>query len=167
MEALRWNEESIKQYDIPKRAPFEREGIVISGVSSRLAARYMPPGCYWDSNKAMGFIIKNENISIEYILGVLNSSLYNYLAKGIINNTNSIQITGIRALPFILPNKTIRKEIETLVSRIIQKKRKNINYDYSQEQNRINEIIYKVYSKKFHFPKSLKRKLNNKFALEK
>lgn len=167
MEALRWNKESIKQYDIPKRAPFEREGIVISGVSSRLAARYMPPGCYWDSNKAMGFIIKNENISIEYVLGVLNSSLYNYLAKGIINNTNSIQITGIRALPFILPDKTIREDIETLVSRIIQKKRKNINYDYSQEQNRINEIIYNVYSKKFHFPKSLKRKLNNKFALEK
>ncbi|MFO7796452.1 MAG: N-6 DNA methylase, partial [Promethearchaeia archaeon] len=103
MEALDWREESKNIYDIPKNAPFEEEGIVISGVSSRLAARYMPPGCYWDSNKAMGFIIKDKHFSIEYILGLLNSSLYNYLAKGIINNTNSIQLTGIHSLPIILP----------------------------------------------------------------
>ncbi len=41
MEALDWSEESIKIYDIPKNVPFEEEGIIISGVSSRLAARYM------------------------------------------------------------------------------------------------------------------------------
>ena len=60
MEALDWSEESIKIYDIPKNVPFEEEGIIISGVSSRLAARYMPWGCYWDSNKAIGFIKKKN-----------------------------------------------------------------------------------------------------------
>ncbi|GAH74294.1 unnamed protein product, partial [marine sediment metagenome] len=98
MEALDWEQESISIYDIPKSVPFEEEGIVISGVSSRLAARYMPKGCYWDSNKAMGFIIKDNSISIEYFLGLLNSSLYNYLSKGVLNNTSSIQLTGIHAL---------------------------------------------------------------------
>ena len=87
IEALDWSEESKKVYDIPKNVPFEQEGIVISGVSSILAARYMPRGCYWDSNKAIGFIIKKKSVSIPYVLGLLNSSLYNYLAKGIINNT--------------------------------------------------------------------------------
>ncbi|MEJ2277822.1 MAG: TaqI-like C-terminal specificity domain-containing protein, partial [Candidatus Lokiarchaeota archaeon] len=107
MEALKWDEESIKIYDIPKNVPFEEEGIVISGISSRMAARYMPPGCYWDSNKAIGFILKNSSPSIEFFLGLLNSSLYNYLAKGIINNTSSIQISGIHALPIIIPKSDI------------------------------------------------------------
>ncbi|UCC21362.1 MAG: N-6 DNA methylase [Promethearchaeota archaeon] len=57
MEAIDWTNEAIKNYDIPKNVPFEKEGIIISGVSSRLAARYMPGGCYWDSNKSIGFII--------------------------------------------------------------------------------------------------------------
>ncbi|GAH09933.1 unnamed protein product, partial [marine sediment metagenome] len=85
IEALDWDEESKKNYDIPVNVPFEQEGIIISGVSSRLAARYMPKGCYWDSNKAIGFIIRDKTITIPYMLGLLNSSLYNYLAKGIIN----------------------------------------------------------------------------------
>jgi hypothetical protein len=165
LEALVWDSDSIKEYDIPKKAPFEQEGIVISGVSSRLAARYMPPGCYWDSNKAMGFIIKNRKISIEFCLGVLNSSLYNYLAKGIINNTSSIQITGLRALPFLIPDKGTMERVESLVRRIINKKKEDLNYDYSREQKLIDEIVYEFYAGEFNFPKSLKNKLKSRYAI--
>ncbi|TFF98336.1 MAG: hypothetical protein EU547_01815 [Promethearchaeota archaeon] len=165
LEGLKWDNDSINNYDIPKRAPFGTEGIVISGVSSRLAARYMPPGCYWDSNKAMGFIIKDERITIEYVLGLLNCSLYNYLAKGIINNTHSIQITGLRALPFLIPDKKTKKAIEEQVKRIINKKKENVNYDYSEEQEIIDDIIYEFYSKKYNFPTSLKKKLDSKFSM--
>ena len=165
MEALDWSEESIKIYDIPKNVPFEQEGIVISGVSSRLAARYMPKGCYWDSNKAIGFCIKEDFISIEYILGVLNSSLYNYLMKGIINNTNSIQITGIHALPFILPDKEIKEKVERLVKRIIENKEKNFYYDYKDEQKRIDDIIFVFYSTRFNLPMKFKKKLDENFSI--
>ena len=120
MEVLDWSEKSREVYDIPKNVPFEEEGIVISGVSSRLAARYMPRECYWDSNKAIGFIIRKKSVSIHYMLGLLNSSLYNYLAKGIINNTNSIQISGIHALPFISPDKETKELIELQVDKIIK-----------------------------------------------
>jgi len=165
MEALDWREESINNYDIPKNVPFEQEGIVISGVSSRLAARYMPRGCYWDSNKAIGFITKKESISIKYILGLLNSSLYNYLAKGIINNTNSIQITGIHSLPFILPNNETKRKIELLVQKILQKKEINLHYDFKQEQKVIDEIIFNFYAEKYKFPESLKMKLDQDYSI--
>ncbi len=167
MEALDWSENSKLIYDIPKNVVFEEEGIIISGVSSRLAARYMPEGCYWDSNKAMGFYIKDNTLSIEYILGLLNSSLYNYLMKGIINNTNSIQITGIHVLPFIPPNEEIRKEVEILVKKIVKNKKINLNYDYKNEQKEIDRIIYDFYSEKFQFPDILKRKLDSKFSIYK
>ncbi len=165
IEALKWEEESIKIYDIPSNVPFLEEGIVISGISSRLAARYMPKGCYWDSNKAIGFIIKDKMISIEYMLGILNSSLYNYLAKGIINNTNSIQITGIHALPFIIPTPNIKGKIEKIVRHIISEKMKNQEYNYILEQKKIDNLIFNFYSSQFNFPAELKEKLDKKYSI--
>ncbi|MHA1762649.1 MAG: Eco57I restriction-modification methylase domain-containing protein, partial [Promethearchaeota archaeon] len=164
MEAVDWNSQSIRKYDIPKNVPFEKEGIVISGVSSRLAARYMPKGCYWDSNKTMGFIIRDNSISIEYMLGVLNSSLYNYLMKGIINNTYSIQLTGIHSLPFIKPPREIRIKIEQLVKKIIENLKKNLSFDYRFLQEKIDNIIFAFYQKEFNFSSDLKRKLDYYFS---
>lgn len=165
MEALEWTDESIPVYDIPENVPFEEEGIVISGISSRLAARYMPKGCYWDSNKAIGFKIKNNSISIEYALALLNSSLYNYLAKGILNNTNSIQITGIHALPFIIPDNEAKTKIEHLVRKIIENKKINLSYDYIKEQKQIDDIIFNFYAKIFFLSKDLKKKLDEKYSI--
>ncbi|MFW9945701.1 MAG: N-6 DNA methylase [Candidatus Odinarchaeota archaeon] len=165
MEGLIWDEDSIPIYDIPKNVPFEQEGIVISGVSSRLAARYMPEGCYWDSNKAIGFILKEKTITIHYILGLLNSSFYNYLAKGIINNTSSIQITGIHSLPIIPPDNNTREQVESLVSLIIRNKMKNLNYNFKNQQKEIDNLIFKLYSQKFNFPEALKGKLDKKYSI--
>jgi len=165
MEALDWNRESLDKYDIPKNVPFEKEGIIISGVSTRLAARYMSRGCYWDSNKAIGFITKEKTISIPYILGVLNSSLYNYLAKGIINNTSSIQITGIHALPFVLPDNETKEKIENLVNTIVNSKREDENYNYVLEQQEIDKIIFNFYADRFNFSMSLKDRLDQFFSI--
>lgn len=165
MEGLDWDKRSIAIYDIPKNVPFEEEGIVISGVSSRLAARYMPKGCYWDSNKAIGFIIKNNSISIEYALGLLNSSLYNYLAKGIINNTNSIQITGIHALPFIVPDKITKQKVEMQVKKIIENKKRDVDYNYTEEQKVIDNIIFEFHAKNYNLPKEFKNKLDARFSI--
>ncbi len=164
MEALDWDSQSIAIYDIPKSVPFGEEGIVISGVSSRLAARYMPEGCYWDSNKAMGFIVQDNSISIEYFLGLLNSSLYNYLSKGVLNNTNSIQLTGIHALPFIKPDKETQQSVSLLVKKIIEKKKKDLSYNYTEEQKSIDKIMFEFYAKRFNFSHNLKKQLDENYA---
>jgi len=164
MEAVDWREESVMKYVIPKNVEFQKEGIVFSGVSSRLAVRYMPEGCFWDSNKAIGFYIIDQNISIEYALGLLNSSLYNYLMKGILNNTNSIQITGIHALPFIPPDNDTKERIENLVRIIINKKKLENNYDFTEEQKKIDNIIFEFYAKRFNFKENLKIKLNKYYS---
>lgn len=144
-EAVDWSEEAVKNYDIPKQPLFGKEGIVISGVSRRLTARYMPPGCLWDTNKAMGFVVKGKDLSIYYMLGVLNSKLYTHLIKGILNMTNCVQIDDIRRLPFIYPTTQIKTEVEMLVFNIIENLKKDQNYDYSTEQNRIDELIFSLY----------------------
>jgi hypothetical protein len=165
MEALDWRENAKKIYDIPDNVPFEREGLVISGVSSRLAVRYMPKGCYWDSNKAIGCIVLNRNISIGYLLGLLNSSLYNYLAKGIINNTNSIQLSGIHALPFIVPDFETKSLVENYVERIFEQLKNNSHYSYESEQRFIDNLIFNLHKKEFDFPEALKEKLDKYFSI--
>lgn len=165
MEALDWREESIPIYGMPKVAPFEEEGIVVSGVSSRLAARYMPKGCYWDSNKAIGFIPQNEEISIYYGLGILNSSLYNYLAKGIINNTSSIQLTGLHALPFLTPDSNFKYKVENIVREIIEKLKNDLDYDYRTEQRELDEIVFSYHADLYNLSQDLKKKLDKKYAI--
>jgi hypothetical protein len=125
----------------------------------------MPPGCYWDSNKAIGFLLNDLDFSIEYFLGLLNSSLYNYLAKGIINNTNSIQISGINSLPVLKPERDFLLKIEEIVKGIIFNKNIKPNYDYVEDQKRIDNLIFDLYSKEFNIPQSLKIKLDRDYSI--
>lgn len=136
-------------YLFPKDVPFENEGIAVSGISARLAARYMPKGCYWDSNKVMGFFVIDDSLSIEYVLGLLNSSLYNYLAKGILNRTNCVQLTDLHALPFISPDTRTRSRVEQHVKHILENLRENPKFDYSSDQKRIDDIIYSFHFNRF------------------
>ena len=105
----------------------------------------MPEGCFWDSNKAIGFVAKNPEISLWYLLGLLNSKLYNFLAKGILNTTNCLQIGDIRRLPFKYPSQGKKSAVEGLVEQIIESLKKNPDYDYSKEQARIDEAILELY----------------------
>jgi hypothetical protein len=105
----------------------------------------MPAGCLWDSNKAMGFAARNASVSLWYMLGVLNSKLYNFLAKKVLNTTNCIQIDDIRRLPFRYPSQETKALIETLVKQIVENLRKHPGYDYSREKGQIDELIFELY----------------------
>ncbi len=145
-EAIDWSPEAIARYDIPKKGGlFLEEGIVISGVSRRLAARYMPEGCFWDSNKAIGFVNTTPDISIWYLLGLLNSRLYDFLAKGILNTTNCLQIDDVRRLPFRYPSQAKKSAVEVAVKQIVARLKKNPTCDYSEEQSRIDGAIFGLY----------------------
>ncbi len=158
-EAIDWSEKAIRNYEIPKGNLFGKEGIVISGVSKGLAARYMPAGCWWDTNKAMGFIPCDRDVSIYYLLGLLNSKLYNFLIKGILNMTNCVQIDNIKLLPFIYPSPKIKQGVQLLVSNIIKELKRNPDYSYTEEQNQIDEFIFGLYST----PRELREYIKQKF----
>jgi hypothetical protein len=115
----------------------------------------------------MGFIVRDNSISIEYFLGLLNSSLYNYLAKGIINNTNSIQLTGIHLLPFIKPNKETHEKVSLLVKKVIENKKKDLSYDYTEEQKSLDNIIFEFYAKRFNLSQNLRKNLDENYAIYK
>ncbi|MHA1758114.1 MAG: hypothetical protein ACTSVV_15175, partial [Promethearchaeota archaeon] len=77
----------------------------------------------------------------------------------------SIQLTGIHALPFVMPDKKTKENVEKLVKIIIKNKEKNLSYDYTKEQKEIDKIIFNFHKKKFNFSDNFKRKLDKKFSV--
>ncbi len=82
-------------------------------------------------------LFENKNISLDYILGVLNSLLLDWRFK-ITNSNNHISNYEIAELPIAIPNKNQRNKIENLVYKI----RKNKNDD---NVAKLNIEIFKLY----------------------
>ena len=142
-EYVKWDAVSRKAYVVPKTHHFGQSGVAISGVSARLSARLLEPGCYWDTNKVMGF--RNETgLSDAVMVGLLNSRLYNYLAKAVLNTTASIQIDDLRRLPLIPLSPAQIEQIHRTVGEIITHLRTGKPSDRAQARARasIDEIVY-------------------------
>ncbi|MDD3607313.1 MAG: N-6 DNA methylase [Candidatus Moranbacteria bacterium] len=140
---IKWDNESIKNYKIPKNFNLndDRQGFLISGVCSTLSARLATKGALWESNKAMCFFPKDPiKYPPEFFVGILNSDLYNKIIR-ILNHTNSIQIRDIKKLPFFDFKKEDIREITKIAKSIIEQKRDNLDYDFSSEQKKINQIV--------------------------
>lgn len=91
---------------------FMREGITYSLTSGiGFSARYLPEGYIFDHS---GNCIFTDNISIYYILGVLNSDLMN-LFLGMLNPTLSFQAGDLKRLPLIT---NVPKEIVETVEKL-------------------------------------------------
>lgn len=106
--AIRWDQVSRSHYTTPSSATAgtdaagkDRQGVAVSGVSSRLSARLAHPGAMWESNKVFVLFPKNPtDYPPLFLLAVLNSARYGRFAA-LTNHTVSLQIRDLRALPLI------------------------------------------------------------------
>lgn len=106
--AIRWDASSRAHYTTPSSATAgtdtegkPRQGVAVSGVSSRLSARLAHPGAMWESNKMFTLFPKDpaEHPPL-FLLAILNSARYGRLAA-LTNHTVSLQIRDLRALPLL------------------------------------------------------------------
>lgn len=147
--AIRWDIDSIKMYkgmngslDLAMR-----DGFIVSGISSSLSARLKTQGALWESNKAMCFFPKNPILyPAEFFIGILNSSLYNRLAKSF-NHTSSFQIRDFRKLPLLNFTKNDIRFISDKTKHIISNLKNHPEYDYSLDQADINKIVNRCYER--------------------
>lgn len=106
--AIRWDDTSRAQYTTPQSATAgidaegkSRQGIAISGISSRLSARLATLGAMWESNKVFVVFPKDPIANPPlFILALLNSARYGRLAS-LTNHTVSLQIRDLRSLPLL------------------------------------------------------------------
>ena len=144
---IKWDRESVSHYKTPKNihSYLNRQGFIISGVCSTLSARLATVGALWESNKAMCFFPKDpQKYPPEFFVGILNSEAYNKIAK-ILNHTTSIQIRDINKLPFFVFTQKDILAIVDIVKKIVVEMKKDILYDYINEQKSINDIVNKYF----------------------
>lgn len=106
--AVRWDEESRKAYGVPTTATQGRNrngkprpGFVLSGISSRLAARRMTLDAMWESNKAFCFFPRSpRKHPVDFFVALLNSRLYSGIAR-VLNHTVSLQVRDVKRLPLL------------------------------------------------------------------
>jgi Alw26I/Eco31I/Esp3I family type II restriction m6 adenine DNA methyltransferase len=89
-------------------------------------------------------ISKYENLSLESILGLLNSKLVNFYFK-FYNQTNHIPIGEIKKIPVPVNFITESKKIKPIVDQILSAKAVNPHADTSALEKQIDELVYKLY----------------------
>ena len=125
------------------------ERIVMQGLTGvnerhRLKMTIIPAGIYCANS--VNYLNFNEPVNKKYILGLLNSSLLDYIFK--ISSTNS-NVNGYEVdnLPIIIAPEYIQNDIENLVNKLLEEKQKqyyNSNL-CEQYEDKINNIVYKLY----------------------
>ena len=107
---MRWekNGKELTRARTENRGFYFREGITWSFICSRkFSARWFPKGYLWDV--AGSSIFDNGGASLEEIVGLLNSSVGEYLLS-ISNPTINFQVENIISLPYIASDYTNAKE---------------------------------------------------------
>jgi len=84
--------------------------------------------------------------SVNLLLGILCSKFIRYMIKNFLNNSINMQVDDLKKAPIVLCDKNTKNQIETLVSTIISKQKKNDKYKFhKKEQLEIDKIVYEIY----------------------
>ena len=145
VELLDWSPDERRGYVVPHGGLFGRAGIAVSGVSRRLSARLMPAGCYWDTNKVIG-LVPRDAADTMFLLGVLNSDLFTYLAKRVLNASSSLQIRDLRRLPVPPLDPSRRAQIAGLAERCVELVRGDQDADIDEPRAALDEAVFGAFA---------------------
>jgi hypothetical protein len=140
-EFLDWTPAARRTYVIPRGRLFGQPGFCVSGISRRLSARVMEKGCYWDTNKVMGFFPKDPAMSM-FLIGMLNSDLLTYIAKRMLNESTSIQLNDLWRLPIPKIEQAATEGIGRLAAGCVDALREDISADITPLRRKLNETVY-------------------------
>jgi len=132
----------IKNYLIRNKKFFFKEGISCSSVGVRFSASYMPKNCLFGVNANFFF---KDNDTLYYTLGLLNSKLTWYFARKVLIRTNNISANYLRQLPYLEPSTKEKQKIASVVKNIVEKIKKTADYNYTTQQNKLDENFYKIF----------------------
>lgn len=96
-------------------------------------------------SQGVNFIIPNDvHASLRYLLGILDSTLINYLFATKFLNL-AIKAEYLKQLRMPIPSAAIQKQLESLVSKVLELKKVNIEADTTSLENQIDFLVYHLY----------------------
>jgi len=142
-EYIDWSLGARASYVIPRGSEFGKPGICVSGVSRRLSAREMPAGCHWDTNKVIGLVPKHP-ASKMLLLGLLNSDLYTYVAKRMLNASSSLQLSDLWRLPVPDLQAEESARISARAEECVRARRRDPAADIDEPRRALNAAVYEA-----------------------
>lgn len=145
-----WSSQAIKEYKTSKKCRFQnsdfyfKNGIGVPMIRSTKLTGALIEGRLFDQS-IVGVFPKNHTY-IYYLLGFFNSSICTELINAINPSTNN-SANYIKKIPFIVPCNKTRKQVETLVVKIIGCL-KTGNSDTSLYKEELDAIFSNLYLKK-------------------
>lgn len=96
-------------------------------------------------SQGVNFIIPNDvHASLRYLLGILDSTLINYLFATRFLNL-AIKAEYLKQLRIPIPSAVILKQLESLVSKVLELKKVNIEADTTSLEYQIDFLVYHLY----------------------
>lgn len=133
-----------------KKDIFEaEEKLLFRRVSSSLIFAYDDKQHY-ALNTLVVLTPKNgSNISLKYLLGLMNSKMMNYIYKNKFKSTkkvfSEIQARSVGRLPIVKASDQHKQDLITLVDKILTSKKNNPGGDVVQYEKKIDDIVFDLY----------------------
>lgn len=109
----------------------------------RIVATLDEQGCY-TSEGMLNIIPKQKKLSLRYLLGILDSSLLNYLFATKFLNL-AVKGEYLKQLRIPVSSAATKNQLEALVSEILELKKANISADTTSLENQIDFLVYYLY----------------------
>lgn len=109
----------------------------------RIVATLDEQGCY-TSEGMLNIIPKQKKLSLRYLLGILDSSLLNYLFATKFLNL-AVKGEYLKQLRIPVACAATKNQLEALVSEILELKKVNISADTTALENQIDFLVYHLY----------------------
>ena len=109
----------------------------------RIVATLDEQGCY-TSEGMLNIIPKQKKLSLRYLLGILDSSLLNYLFATKFLNL-AVKGEYLKQLRIPVACVATKNQLEALVSEILELKKVNISADTTALENQIDFLVYHLY----------------------
>lgn len=128
---------------------FEQPKILIRQTASRIIAAYDENKWYCLKSGIIVQLPQETQLKYLYLLGILNSSLMDFLYKDLVHEENRIfpEVKPIQLfkLPIKVADKKMQSNIEKLVDKILAAKKKNPDSDTNALEAEIDKLVYQLY----------------------
>lgn len=102
-----------------------------------------------DQSLYVGVKYPDSKISIQSVLGVLNSNLYGYFFRKFYSEEDAlfpkIKVNELKRLPFKIPSFQIEESLKIKVNKILTLKKENSLFDTAELESEIDQMVYKLY----------------------
>ncbi|GHV47200.1 hypothetical protein FACS1894204_10310 [Synergistales bacterium] len=131
--------EKTKHFQYPRIA---MQGITGVDDKRRLIMTLVPAGFYLANS--CNYILRPDNIQLESLLGILNSTLLNWIFKKTSTNSN-VNCYEVNKLPIPIVSQEHSNHITRLVTQILSEKRADPSADTSALEAEIDCLVYELY----------------------